>query len=363
MIVSRYMLREILAVFAAVLFILVLIYVSNRFARYLTQAAAGVLSGGRIAELLALKLLENMVLIFPLALFIAILLGLGRLYRDGEITAMHAGGIGTGRIARSVFWLGATFTAISFAFTLYISPRAAALQAQAQDRARSEARMTGILPGRFQRVGAGFVFYIEDREGGQGDMENVFVHYEQDVDGHVFVAESAREIQRGPERDRYMLLENGYRYSGTPGADNFSITKFEEHAVLIDLPAVGGRARKLEAVPTVELFANDDPAHSAELNWRFALPVSVLMLSMLAVALSRTSSRQGRYAKLLVAVLIYFIYSNALGIARHFVESQVLPPSVGIWPVHGVMLLFVFALFLISGGAHRRLLGRALDRR
>ena len=180
MIVNRYVYREVLQVFGAVLGVLLLIYISNRFVRFLAQAASGYISSDVIIQLILLKLAQNMSILLPLGLYLAVLLALGRLYRDSEMIAMAAGGISVRRLAHSLLWLGAGFALLATFLSIYLSPKAAQLQQVVFEKAKGEAQIVGIQAGRFREFGKGdSVVYVESIADDGASMGNVFVRVEE----------------------------------------------------------------------------------------------------------------------------------------------------------------------------------------
>jgi len=366
MIIRRYVLREVLQAFVAVLTVLVLVYVSNRFVGYLAEAASGRISGELLLEILFLKLVSNLVLVLPLALYIGVLLALGRLYKDGEIVAMSAGGIGTPSLARCVLGIALGFAALIGVFALYVSPQAAHMQERLYALAKQESEITGIASGRFREFGDDDqILYVESIHADGRSMRNVFAQVRREGRLEIVVAERARLEHEDEHAGRFMVLENGRRYRGDPGSRDYVVTRFHSHAVRLERDGAGAAGGRMESFPTSELLASRHPMFRAELQWRLSHPIAAVLLSLLAVALARTSTRHGRYAKLFTAVLVYFVYSNALGIAQRLVERGELPVLVGLWPVHllmaGVVLLL---LYLQSSGSAlgsraRRRLGTA----
>jgi lipopolysaccharide export system permease protein len=352
-IVHRYLFREVLQVFAAVLAVLLLIYVSNRFVRYLAQAASGYISSDLVLELMLLKLAENLALLLPLALYLAVLLALGRLYRDSEVIAMTAAGIGLARLTGALAGFATGFALICALLSTYLAPKAAELQHALFEQAKGKAKVAGLQPGRFQELGGGDqVVYVEEIADDGSSMANVFVQVSRERGQDLLVAERAYPSVEGAQGERFMVLENGHRYTGAPGDLDFVITRFERHAVRVQETAAPGY-RKLEATPTLELLREGDARHLAELQWRLSLPLSTLLLTVMAVPLARTSPRQGRYAKLVTAFVLYFLYNNALGITQKLVEREELHPWVGVWPVHGAFLAGALILLLHQSSTRR----------
>ncbi len=345
MILQRYLLREVLQATAAVLTVLLLIYLSNRFARILSDAAAGQISADLVFQLLFLKLVQNLEVLIPVALFFGILIGLGRLYNDSEVVAMLANGVGIRRIVVGVFWVSATVAVVTFGLSVYAAPEMASAHAKLLARARGEAEISGILPGRFRELSGGErILYVEELSPDRRTMRNVFVQVRQRGEQNIAVAERAYLSLDENSGDRFIVLEDGYRYTGEPGTLDYVITRFEKHAVRIDEGKNRPAHLKIDALSSFELLSAGGAVYLAELQWRLSLPLSVIVLGMLAVPLSRTSPRQGKYARLFTAVVVFFIYNNAMGVAQILVERGELSPYVGIWPVHVVAAGIAFGL-------------------
>lgn len=363
MIVQRYLFREVLQVFAAVLVILLLIYMSSRFVRYLGQAATGYISSDLVVQLMVLNLTENLSVLLPLALYVAVLLALGRLYRDSEIIAMSAGGIGLHQLASALFWFASGFALVVAVLSLYLAPVAADWKQNLYEKAKGEAQIAGIQAGRFREFGDGNrVVYVEHIAPDGRSMENVFVQIrnKKGRKQNLLVAKKAYPTVQGQDQERFMVLEDGYRYTGLPGDLDFVITRFERHAVRLD-PIARPGFRLLEAKTSLDLIREGGSRNTAELQWRLSLPVSVVVLCMLAVAMARTNRRQGRYARLLAAFVLYFLYNNGLSIAQKLIERDDLTALIGVWPVH--LLFALLALGMLYRQSHNKPLGVAARRR
>ena len=350
MIVRRYVAREIGGTLLAVLTVLLLVYAASRFVRLVAEAAAGQLPGEVVLPLVLVKLCVGLPVLLPLAFFVAVLLALGRLHRDSEVVAMAAGGIGVPQLAHMVLPLASLLVLLVLALSCLVSPRLASLEDSLTMRARGEAQVTGLLPGSFNEFGDGGIVYVESIDQDRRTMRNVFVRVARAGRDEIVTAKRAYQAAQGPGGERFMVLEDGYRYAGSPGRADFVTTRFERHAVRLDAVVRLSARSSLDGVLTSELWRSPDSGRAAELQWRLSLPVSAGLLALLAVPLSRTSRRGGRYAKLLLAVVLYFVYSNGLGIARNLVERGELPAWVGVWPVHLAMLALAVAMLGRLGG-------------
>ncbi|HGX93285.1 MAG TPA: LptF/LptG family permease, partial [Candidatus Tenderia sp.] len=143
-------------------------------------------------------------------------------------------------------------------------------------------------------------------------------------------------------------------YEGNPGSGKFRIIEFAEHGLLIEERQTVLNITKSMAKPTAALWRSSDPKDLAELQWRLAMPLSAVLLSLLAVYISRTNPRQGRFGRFFIGVLLYVVYSNLLGVARTWMEKGQIDPAVGMWWVHGAVALVVVVVVWRQWRAQRR---------
>jgi lipopolysaccharide export system permease protein len=299
---DRYIFREVAVAWIAVTSVLLVILLSNQLARVLSQAAADEVPRGLVFALLGFTSIQNLTVIMPIGLFLAIMLGLGRLYHESEMAAMQAGGVGPVGIYRPVFVLTLGVTVI-LAWLSFIAVPAAAEQAQAiRTQALKQARFGSLEPGRFRSFSDGqAVFYAESVDA-QGVLYNVFV--QRRVAERVEVVTAARAVQRGAgDIDRVFILYDGERYEGIPGQAQFRVMKFAEHGIPIRLRELASKAAKHQTKSTRALWGSREPEDRAELQWRFSVPMMAMVLMFLGVPLAKLRPRQGRYGKMGIAIL------------------------------------------------------------
>lgn len=343
MIITRYLFREIAYILFALTFLLLMIYISHRFMSYLLQASNGALPAEFILRLLLLKLLSDLMLILPLGFFLAILLTLGRLYSDNEMTVLAACGMPLP--FKSILFFGSLFAVFIGILSLFLAPWAEDQMSTLKTQANVAAEVGGIAAGRFKefRKGAG-AFYTESIDEKTNIMQVVFSQIDLPDKKVLFTAKRGyREVQQGV---LYLVLEEGYRYERKADSLEYTITEFAKHSIKIpkrvDTP---DSAQNYEAIPTGLLLQDKTPQAIAELQWRFSLPLSVILLAALAIPLSHTTPRQGQYAKIFTGILIYLVYNNLLNVAQKWVERGDVPSVIGVWWVHMLLLGIIFMLY------------------
>ncbi len=363
-VLDRYLAREISLTLFAAASVLVLVVFGNLFVRLLAQATEAQIPANLILPLLVLGGFESLILLMPVSLLLAVMLTMGRLYRDNEMAALRACGIGYKRLYRPVMLVAVPLAATLAVVALYISPWTARLADEITASMESEAQLMGVMPGRFIETGDDeLVFFVESVDSSRGDIENVFIHTLEN--GRTVIETAARATQRIEPLTgaRIVELRDGHRYEGRPGRGDFRILSFATHTMRIPVEqaALAPEADR-NALPTAGLWGSSHPAAVAELQWRLSVPVSVILLAALAVPLSYTTPRQGRFGKLALGITIYIVYANLGLIAVNWVERGVLPGWLGIWWVHGLLLLLTVVLLLRQYGLRwiwRRLLSRS----
>ena len=310
-----------------------MILLSNQFARVLGDAAAGKLPRDAVMSIIGLTSVTYMTVLVPISLFLAVMLALGRLYRDSEMAAIGACGVGPLRIYRPIAIVSVALAVLLGWLSLFAAPWAAARAQVITETAKQQVGLAALEPGRFRTGGeGGIVFYAESVDE-DGLLRNVFLQRRSSGSVEVATADSG-EI-RNDDGKRTIVLREGHRYEGVPGTLAFRIIHFAEHGIPIIAGDAGAqRPQDLEAKTTAMLLRARSAADNAEFQWRLSAPVSALLLSLLAVPLSRTNPRQGRYGKLAVGVGVYVVYVNLLGAAQVWIEQGEVPAPVGMWPVH-----------------------------
>jgi lipopolysaccharide export system permease protein len=345
---DRYLLREVIHGWLVVTVILWLILVSNRLVRYLGDAAAGEIPGSVVFKLLGLKMIWYLVHVVPFALALGVIIGLGRMYRDNEMTVMAACGVGPLHIYKPLLTLGTLVAVLLGWMSLYISPAVEGMGLIMKAEAEQQADLTLLGAGRFNAIQSGrLTFYAERLSDDGRRMENLFIvvrdRYDASKSQQVIKAKSAYRKRDEETGDNFLVLVDGYRYEGRPGMKNYRVMKFGEYGIRVDLPGVQRVASKLTATPTAALIGSSDPEKRAELQWRLAMPLSVLVLLFLSVPLCKSSQRQGHYGRLVMAILLFVVYYNLLGAAKVWVEQGDVPAFIGLWwvPALTVMLALV----------------------
>lgn len=358
MIIFRYLTRELLTALSAIASILLLIFLSNQFTRFLSQAATGKFAGAILLRLIAIEIPHLLSILLPLGLFLAILLVYGRMYADNEMTILTVCGIS--RTKLTLLTLPATsivFFIVCF-LSLWLNPKLLMYRDTLLAQTGTAAQLETTLPGRFQEANGGQrIFYVESIAADHQRMQNLFmVQLANDSTKNnphwiIVTAKDGYQVVYPNTGDRFFVTTNGRRYEGVPGQNDFKVVQYGAYGIRIE-SHVGDISAQEETMPTSALFhaTKDKQLAASELQWRLSMPLSALLLTLLAIPLSRVKPRFGRYAQLLPAILVYILYANLLLVGRNWIEQSMISTHLGLWWIHALLLLVIIAIWLWQTG-------------
>jgi len=353
-ILDRYVSRELAVAWLAVAVILCLILFSAFLGDYLSDVSAGKVPPNLLVSLVGLRLVRALTIVLPVAFFFAALLAFGRLYHDNEMVVLNSCGVGSVSLLRPMAWLLLPGLAAMVVLSFWLAPLAAYNTFLVQDQASKTLQLAGLTPGQFQAFSGGEQsFYAEHIDAANNSLTKVFLQTRSK--GRDIVAHAASgHLVEDSGRVRYLILRHGDQIAGLPGQAGFRRVHFEANRIQLNQRSKTGVVLKQGAAPTVDLWRSGDRLQRAELHWRIASPMTLLVLAVLAVPLARTSPRQGRFGKLLAGILLYVIYSNLLSVGRLWLESGVLPVQAGLWWVHALFLALAGIWLWRAEGYHYR---------
>ncbi len=348
-ILERYIFREVLQNWLGVTFVLLLILLSNALATVLGQAVQGAFSGKIVLTLLGLAAVQQFVVLLPVGLFMGIMLALGRLWHESELTAMQSCGLDNRRILKPIVILAIGAAALLLWLSLDQAPKSGHRALDIRSEALRQARFSSLQPGKFVSFGgnAAIVFYAESVDE-QGVLHHVYAERREGDELEIWTAKRAVQQGIGEQRQTFQLYE-GRLYRGVPGNAQFRMIDFVEAGIPVSLPDVARPGLDLDMRDTLALLRSDNIQERAELQRRLSSPLMAIVLSLLAIPLAALKPRQGRYAKVGYFILIYLLYSGLIVVAGN---TMALHPSmawIGMWWVHGLFLLLAGALWWLRG--------------
>jgi lipopolysaccharide export system permease protein len=346
-ILDRYILREVVSSWLAVTGVLLAILLTNQVARVLERAAEAQYPRGAVVELILLGALQNLTLIVPVGLLLGIVLALGRLYHDSEMAAAQACGAGVRPVLGPILAFTAVLAALIALLSMHIAPAAAGRMLALRSEALRAGQFSPVTAGRFRMFGGGStVVYAQGAEP-DGTLTRVFVQRDRGGLLEIALAQRATHSYYEDGNLQVITLYDGERFEGKPGERKFRIVRFAENSIPVRLPALSEGVVALEGVPTAVLAASNDPKQRAELHFRMAFPLMAVVLAVIAVPLARLRPRQGRYARVGFAVLIFFVYIQLTIAGRMWLARGTVPEWLGLWWVHAAVALLAATILIV----------------
>ncbi|MCE3004687.1 MAG: LPS export ABC transporter permease LptF [Xanthomonadaceae bacterium] len=344
-IIDRYLLRELLAASGAVGAVLLLVVVGGTLSVTLDRVARGVMPASLLLSQIGLRSVDTLPLILPLALFLGVLLANGRLYRDSEMAVLAASGVSSAGLLRPAALITLPAVALLALLSFWLGPAAVRQSDAMVDAANRSLLVIGMEAGRFVELRSrnGVVFVGAMSPDGTR-FERLFVHESRDGRVDVTTAANGELFQDRVGGERYLALYDGFRVEGKPGEPGYRMMRFARNDIRLDEQQADPGRRLEKRRATRELLASEQPIDRAEFHFRLGLPLSALLLALLAVPLSRSAPREPRYAKILLAVLAYVVYTNLLNLGRGWLADGTLPAAAGLWWLHGAALLLALVL-------------------
>jgi len=326
--------------------VLLLILLANQVVGVLERAAANQYPQGVVLELIGLGALQYLSILLPVGLLLGVVLAFGRLYHDSEMAAALACGVGPLSIFLPVALLALAITAALAWLTLVLAPEATARVLSLRNEALRAGLLAPLQPGKFRTFGSGNAVVFAESVASDGTLGKVFIERNRGPLVEMALADRATHRVTADGLTHILTLYDGERFEGVPGSAEFRTVRFAEHVVPVQVPAPPDVIRDLEARPTESLVDSSDKAERAELHWRITMPIMCLVLALIAVPLSRLQPRQGRYARVWLAVVIFFSYYNIAAAGKTWIARGTLPESLGLWWTHAVVSLLALAVIL-----------------
>lgn len=325
--------------------ILLGIVVFTQLIRFLGESVSGLLAVEGVMAMLGFSALNYLPVLLSISLFLSVLLTLTRCYRDSEMVVWFSSGIGLTRWIRPVLGYAIPVSLLIALLSLVLSPWALSRADEYKRRLDSRDDVAAATPGAFRESKhADRVFFLEEVDTEKRRVRNIFVRSVQNGrDGTMVAKEGYQET--APNGDRFLVMLNGARYEGVPGQADFRIVEFDRYAMRIEPAELRQETPNLKAYSTLYLIRNPTAWNLAELEWRIGLPLSALILALLAIPLSYVNPRAGRSLNLITAVVIYMFYNNMISVTNSWVGRGKLDATIGLLSIHLLMFIVLLVLF------------------
>jgi lipopolysaccharide export system permease protein len=341
----RSLIREFAVTGALVSSILLGIMVFTQLIRLLGESVSGMLAVEGVMALVGFTTLNYLPIVLSVGLYLSVLLTLTRSYRDSEMVVWFSSGIGLTRWIRPVLGYAIPVVCVIALLSFVLAPWAKQKAEEFKKQLNTRDDVAMAKPGVFRESNlSDRVFFLENIDTKNSRVSNIFVQSVQNSKEGTMVAKEGMQ-ETAENGDRFIILLNGTRYEGVPGQNDYRIVEFERYAVRIESAAIKESQSDRKSLTTMQLLQNRTPANVAELAWRIGSPLSALILVLLAIPLSFVNPRSGRSYNLIVAVVIYMVYNNMMGVSTSWLVQSKTSFVIGFWGVHAAMIILLVLMF------------------
>jgi lipopolysaccharide export system permease protein len=283
--------------------------------------------------------------LLPLAFYLGVLMTLSRWYRDSEMTVLAACGVGLMHFLRPVMLIGLALGVVVMAASFYTTPLSVRQIERVKTQSAQRTEPHQVAPGVFtESGGTGKILYAE-RVQRNGDLEGIFISSLEEGNRGVLVAKSGRPFTDSKTGDKFVALREGMLYEGEPGVANYRMVEFSVYNLRLEPQAIDEPLVPLAGQPNLALLGQSgNPKANAELHWRLGKTIVLFVLALYAMVFAYTDTRRGRMSSFFVAIVVFFVYSNLLGIGETMLQKRSVPQALGLWWVHGGMVLMAVYL-------------------
>ena len=343
----RELVREFVGMGLPVFAILLSIVILSQLIRLLGDSVSGLLAVDGVLALLGFSALNYLPVLLSISLFLSVLLTLTRSYRDSEMVVWFCSGIGLTQWIRPVLAYALPVVGLIALLSMVLSPWAMSKAHEFKHRLDSRDEVSTVTPGVFRESKHDDrVYFVENVNEGQKRLGNIFAQSMQHGKIGTMVAKQGLQ-ETAPNGDRFLVLLNGTRYEGVPGQRDFKVVEFERYAMRIEAAEAKQEVAPLQSHSTLYLLQNPTSWNQSELEWRIGLPLSALILALLAIPLSFVNPRAGRSLNLVMALIIYMVYNNMISVTNAWVGQGKIGPTLGLLGIH--LLMGILTALLLYG--------------
>lgn len=336
--------KELARGFGATLVVILTIVITMMLIRVLGQAASGAVAPADVVLLMGYAALSHLPTILALSLFIAIVVTLGRMYRDSEMAIWFSSGVALTRFVAPVLRVSWPVLLVVAILVLLVWPWGNRSTAELRERYEQRSDLSRVTPGVFQTSRDGRrVFFIDKRSDESMNARGVFVLANGERDESLTSARSAHLETIGG--DRFLVLDAGQRNQSDRQTGERALASFARYQVLVDEQQVQGASNRApKTIPTIDLVRDPTPRNQGELIWRLGLLFGAVNLVLLAIGLAAINPRRATNWNLLFALLGFVVYYNLINLSQAWVSGGRFELGPALALVHGGALALALAL-------------------
>jgi lipopolysaccharide export system permease protein len=308
--------------FGATLVVLFTIVLTVLLIRTLGLASRGSVNPEEVMLVLGYTVLGYTQTILTLAMFIAIVSTLSRMYRDSEMIIWLASGRSLGGFVSPVMRFAWPVLLVIVLLVLFIWPWANQQAAELRYRFENRSDLQRIAPGQFQESSSGRRVFFIDKDTAEGtEGRNVFISSIEKNGTETVTSAASGQIEWQGDR-QFLMLNRGQRLESDPATGRIKVSQFEKYGAQIGEAAdLSGSQMALKARSSLALVREPNAANLGELGWRIGVALTAFNLVLLGVATTVSNPRAGRGGNLMFTLFAFIVYFNMLNVGQRWVSA------------------------------------------
>jgi lipopolysaccharide export system permease protein len=338
-ILSKSLNIEVLKSTCAILLIFFFLVVGSRFVGYFEQASEGLIDPNIIFKVVFLRFPDFITLLMPLSFFLGITLTISRLYAESEIYGYFSAGLSKISLIKFLIPQSIMFFLITLVLSLYIAPYTKELSSELISIDTFEEQFQSIEPKKVIKfVDKNGFIYVEEKN--DKTFRKVTTVISNEGTSSLVIANEMSFNDLGSSLD--LKFKNGSLHQGILEDEVKIISSFGELKLPLDKEIT-----KIKGLSLSKLFDYSSNSSNSEILWNISIPITIFVLLILGVTMSKVEPRQGRLSVMLPAIAIYILYLSLLILGRDFGEDNFIDSQYYFFLVH-ILFLIVGLLGLIK---------------
>ena len=340
-ILSKSLNIEVLKSTAGVLLIFFFLVVSSRFVGYFEQASEGLIDPNLIYKVVILRFPDFITLLLPLSFFLGVVITMSRLYSDREIYGFFTGGLSEIDFLKYLLPQSLLFFFLTLMLSIYVAPYTKELSKEMISLDSLQEQFESIKPNQVfpLKNNEGFVF-IKDKQ--ESVFDEVVIYISNEDYSSIVVADQLSYDDLNSIMN--LNFKNGLMYQGLFEEDPSVVSTFKN----LKIP-VSTEENSVARLSFAKLFDYSARSTKSQMQWNISIPITIFILLIIGINLSKVEPRQGRLSVLLPAIFVYILYLSLLILARESFDNNSAITQNYIWFVHFIFLIFsIFGLYKSS---------------
>ena len=340
-ILSKSLNIEVLKSTAGVLLIFFFLVVSSRFVGYFEQASEGLIDPNLIYKVVILRFPDFITLLLPLSFFLGVVITMSRLYSDREIYGFFTGGLSEIDFLKYLLPQSLLFFFLTLLLSIYVAPYTKELSKEMISLDSLQEQFESIKPNQVfpLKNNEGFVF-IKDKQ--ESVFDEVVIYISNEDYSSIVVADQLSYDDLNSIMN--LNFKNGSMYQGLFEEGSSVVSTFKN----LKIP-VSTEENSAARLSFARLFDYSARSTKSQMQWNISIPITIFILLIIGINLSKVEPRQGRLSVLLPAIFVYILYLSLLILARESFDNNSAITQNYIWFVHFIFLFFsIFGLYKSS---------------